>query len=100
MRIKKRHMLTIKKVKKDTNKKKHIKCWNDGNQEIKSYETIFYMDGVDEPLRYVKFAKKHRNGDRSQVLIVTTAMNMRVKTIYKIMKARWNIENKTQFSMV
>ena len=52
------------------------------------------MPGVEQPLRYIKFAKKHRNGDRSQVLIVTTAMDMPVKTLYKIMKARWNIENR------
>jgi len=52
------------------------------------------MPGVHHPLRYVKFAKKHKNGDRSQVLIITTAMDMKLKTLYKIMRARWNIENR------
>ncbi len=33
-------------------------------------------------------------GNRSQVLIVTTAMDMSVKTLYRIMKARWNLENR------
>jgi len=49
------------------------------------------MDGAHAPLRYVKFAKRKNNGERSQVLIVTTAMDMSLKTVYKIMKARWNI---------
>lgn len=34
------------------------------------------------------------NGDRSQVLIVTTSMTISIKTIHKIMKARWDIENR------
>lgn len=53
------------------------------------------MAGVDQKLRYIKFAKQRANGDRSQVLIVTTAMNMEVRTTYKIMKADgiWKTES-------
>ena len=94
IRVKKSHMLAIKKVKKDTNKKSSIKKWQDKNQTIKAYESMFYMDGVEQSLRYIKFEKKNKGGDRSQVLIVTTSMTITTKTIYKIMKARWNIENR------
>ena len=94
VRIKKSHIRSIKKVKKLTNKKKYTKKWYDGTKRIKAYESLFYMDGVERRLRYIKFRKKYRNGDRSQVLIVTTSMILSVKTIYRIMKARWNLENR------
>jgi len=42
----------------------------------------------------IKFVKLHKNGDHSQMLVVTTLMNMSIKTLYKIMKAIWNIENR------
>ena len=51
------------------------------------------MDGVERPLRYIKIAKKNENGSRTQVLLITTSMTISIKTIYKIMKARWDIEN-------
>jgi len=94
IRVKDNYNLAIRKVKKITNKKKPIKYWNNGEYNIEAYESIFYMDGVESRLRFLKFAKKKRNGKRSQVLIVTTAMDMRIKTVYKIMKARWHIENR------
>ncbi len=40
------------------------------------------------------FESGEKGGARSQVLIVTTAMDMNVKTLYKIIKARWNIDNR------
>ena len=94
VRIKKSHIKSIIKVKKLTNKKKYTKKWYDGTKRIKAYESLFYMDGVEKQLRYIKFKKKSRNGERSQVLIVTTSMTLGVKTLYKIMKARWNLENR------
>jgi len=94
IRVKSNYNLSISEVKKMTNRKLPVKSWHDGEYEIKAYESEFNMDGVEVPLRYVKFAKRKSNGDRSQVLIVTTAMDMSIKTIYKIMKARWNIENR------
>lgn len=52
------------------------------------------MHRVEQSLRYVKLTQISKNGDKSQVLIVTTAMDMDVKTIYRIIKSRWNIENR------
>ena len=94
IRVKKSYILSVKAVKRITNKKDYIHEWQDNDYSIKASESIFHMPGVEQPLRYIKFAKKHRNGDRSQVLIITTAMHMNLKTVYKIMKARWNIENR------
>lgn len=94
IRVKDNYNLAIRKVKKTTNTKQPISSWHDGEYKIKAYESVFYMDGVERLLRYVKFAKKKSNGERSQVLIVTTALDMSVRTVYKIMKARWNIENR------
>ena len=92
--MKDNYNLAIRKVKRITNKKEPVKCWCDGRFKIETYESIFHMDGVDKPLRYLKFAQINKNGDHSQMLIVTTAIDMGIKTVYKIMKARWNIENR------
>jgi len=94
IRVKGSYNLTINNVKRVTNKKDLIIEWYEGNYRIRAYESIFDMPGVEQPLRYIKFAKKHKNGDHSQMLVVTTSMNMSIKTVYRIMKARWNIENR------
>ncbi len=52
------------------------------------------MSGVELPLRYVKYAKKKSQKDRSQILIVTTCLDMPLKTLHKINKARWQIKNR------
>ena len=93
IRVKDNYNLAIRNVKRETNTKQSTRCWCDGDYEITAFESIFNMDGVQSPLRYVKFAKRKSNGERSQILIVTTALDMSIKTIYRIMKARWNIEN-------
>ena len=93
IKVKDNYNLAIRKVKKETNTKYPSKHWHEGLYEIWAFESIFHMDGVQSPLRYVKFAKRKGNGERSQVLIVTTALDMNVKKLYRIMKARWNIEN-------
>ena len=41
----------------------------------------------------MKFAIKHSNLQRSQIMIVTTCMDMALKTLFKIIRARWDIEN-------
>ena len=51
------------------------------------------MNDVDQPLRFVKFAIKHPDKRRSQIMIVTTCMEMKLRTLYKMIKARWIIEN-------
>src|SRR5659263_767998 len=51
------------------------------------------MDSVEQPLRFVKFAIKHKDKQRTQIMIVTTCMDMALKTLFKIIRARWDIEN-------
>lgn len=51
------------------------------------------MDKVLEPLRFVKYAMKHQNKKWSQMMIITTFMDMELKTQFKIIRARWGIEN-------
>ncbi|WP_407312467.1 transposase [Desulfosporosinus sp. SB140] len=36
---------------------------------------------------------KHKDKKRTQIMIVTTCMDMALKTLFKIIRARWNIEN-------
>ena len=48
---------------------------------------------MEQPLRYIKYAKRKSRTERSQILIVTTCLNMALETLYKIIKARWEIEN-------
>ena len=51
------------------------------------------MNEVLQPLRFVKFAIKLPDKKRTQIMIVTTCMEMSLKTLFKMIKARWNIEN-------
>ncbi|WP_258880800.1 transposase [Clostridium estertheticum] len=51
------------------------------------------MDNVDKPLRYVKFTKKKNDKKYSQVLLITTSFEIPLKVLYKIISARWDIEN-------
>ena len=49
------------------------------------------MDNVEGPLRFVKFALK--NEKLTQIMIVTTCMDTALKTLFEIIRARWDIEN-------
>lgn len=64
-----------------------------GYESIKVYEDIFNMKNVDKPLRFVKFLMKKPDGKRLQIMIVTTCMKMELKTLFKIIRARQDIEN-------
>lgn len=50
------------------------------------------MDKVELDLR-LKFVMKHKDGKHSQIMIVTTCLNMSMKTLFKMIRARWDIEN-------
>ena len=93
IRVKKNKNNSIREVKRVVNKKEVSEIWQNRNEKIFVSEEIFYMKGVDKPLRYVKFAKRKSELERSQILIVTTCTKMKLKTLYKIIKARWEIEN-------
>ena len=51
------------------------------------------MDKVDQPLRFVKFEMKRINGRYNQILIITSCMDMKLETLFKMIRGRWDIEN-------
>ena len=93
VRVKKNRNNSLKQIKKATNKKGITETWQEEMYQIEIYESEFYMTGIDQPLRYIKYAKKENTKERLQILIVTTCLEISLKTLYKIMKARWVIEN-------
>ncbi len=48
---------------------------------------------VDMPLSFVKFLMKKPDGKRSQIMIITTKLNMELVTLFKIIRSRQDIEN-------
>ena len=85
----------VVRAKRNTNKSEAVEVWEDekGFEKVEVYESTFNMDNVDQPLRFVKFAIKHKDKKRTQIMIVTTCMDMALKTLFKIIRARWDIEN-------
>ena len=69
--------------------------WEDEKEfeKVEVQQSTFTMDNVEQPLRFVKFAIKHQKKLRTQIMIVTTCMDMTLKTLFKIIRARWDIEN-------
>jgi len=95
VRAKENNITSLKQIKKKTNKQDPIEIWNNENRfkSVKIYESTFHMNNVEQELRFVKFAMKFPDGKRSQILIVTTCMEMSLKTLFKMIRARWDIEN-------
>jgi len=65
---------------------------------ISVWETAVKMKGVTEPLRFIKFSEKTTDCNTgkskyNQMFIIITAHDIAVKTLYKIIHARWDIEN-------
>jgi len=94
VRVKKNNNNSLRNDKRIANKKEISEIWDNKTEIIEVYEETFFMSGVEQPLRYVKYAKKKDDKDRSQILIVTTCLDMPLKTLHKIIKARWHIENR------
>lgn len=93
--VKNNNNKSLRGVKKLVNKSKPREIWDarEDGSIIKVYEKYFYMKGVDRPLRFIKFTTKYEDKRRSQIMIVTTSQEMSLETLYKMIKARWNIEN-------
>ena len=81
---------SIKEVKTQVKQSTEKEIWYNGKRqcEVRAYEEKFYTDGVPEPLRFVKFTKKKTQVEQSQVLLVTTDFDIKLKTLYKIMHQR------------
>ena len=61
-------------ARKTVNKTKAVEVWEcqKGFEKVEVYESTFIMDNVEQSLRFVKFALKHKNKQRTQIMIVTT----------------------------
>ncbi|SPF40071.1 Spermidine/putrescine-binding periplasmic protein (modular protein) [Candidatus Desulfosporosinus infrequens] len=95
VRAKNNNNNSLRLAKRKTNKSEAVEVWEDekGFEKVEVYESTFTMDNVEQPLRFVKFAIKHKDKKRTQIMIVTTCLDMALKTLYKIIRARWDIEN-------
>ena len=82
-------------ARKTVNKTEAVEVWEDerGFEKVEVFESTFKMDNVEQRLRFVKFAIKHKDKKRTQIMLVTTCMDMTLKTLFKIIRARWDIEN-------
>ena len=92
VRAKKNTNNSIRQVKRKVNKQEPVEIWTNENgiEKVEVYESMFTMDNVDQPLRFVKFAIKHTNKKHTQIMIVTTCMNMTCKTVFSMIPARWD----------
>lgn len=95
VQVKGTHNLAIKVAKTQINKSEIKEAWQDQkrNRKIVAYEESFCLKGVDKPLRLVKFQQKNAQGKYTQVVVMTTDFTIALQTIYKIIHARWDIEN-------
>jgi len=95
VRAKNNNNNSLRLAKKTVNKTETVEVWVDekGFEKVEVYESTFRMDNVEQPLRFVKFAIKHKNKQRTQIMMVTTCMEMALKTLFKLIRARWDIEN-------
>lgn len=95
VRVKNNNVESIRGIKKQVNKSDEVAIWMDakGYESVKVYEGRFNMKNVDKPLRFVKFLMKKPNGKRSQMMISTTCMEMDLRILFKIIRARQDIEN-------
>jgi hypothetical protein len=95
VRVKNNNNNSLRFARKTVNKTEVVEFWEceKGFEKVEVYESTFIMDNVEQPLRFVKFALKHKNKQRTQIMIVTTCMDIALKTLFKIIRARWDIEN-------
>ena len=74
VRAKNNNNKSLRLAKKTVNKTEAIDVWEDekGFEKVEVYESIFTMDNVEQPVRFVKFALKHNNKQRTQIMMVTS----------------------------
>jgi hypothetical protein len=63
---------------------------------VSVWEIAIKMNGVTDPLRFIKFAEKttnfNTNRSKYNQMYITTAHYIALKTLYKIIHTRWGIE--------
>ena len=86
---------SVKKVKRKANKRGPGAAWQSekDHAQILIFESQFMMTDVNRPLRFVKYLFKYENGRRYQIMVVTNCLDMNLRTLLKMIKGRWGIEN-------
>ncbi len=95
VRVKKNNINSIKEVKYTVNKSEPDEIWQnyEGYKSVEVYAGYFKMNNVGPELRFIKFHQRKQNNKRTQIMIITTSMDLEPNTLYKIIKARQDIEN-------
>ena len=85
IRAKNNNNNSLRLAKKTVNKTEAVEVWDGekGFEKVEVFESTFTMDNVEQPLRFVKFAIKHNNHQRTQIMMVTICMDMALKTLFK-----------------
>jgi hypothetical protein len=60
---------------------------------VEVYEGYFKMNNINPELRFIRFYQRKQNNKRTQIMIITTCKDVELQTLYKIIKARQDIEN-------
>ncbi len=86
---------SVKSIKWQTNKCDPVEIWKNekGYSEIIVFEELFRMTGVKQTLRFVKYKYKYIDDRYDQIMIVTSCLDASLRTLLKMIKGRWNIEN-------
>jgi hypothetical protein len=115
VRVKDERLKIVKKAREIFDKSKHEQSWDfskDKNNitHVYAYQTSVEMQGVGAPVRFVQFIEVKENlksgkKSTSKIWIITTSNVLTLETLWKIIHARWGIENnvfrqlKTQWHM-
>ena len=94
VRAKNNNNNSLRLARKMVNQMEAVEVWEceKGFEKVDVYESTIIMYNVELPLRFLKFAIKHTNKQRTQIMM-TTGMEMALKTLFKLIRARWDIEN-------
>ena len=65
VRVKKTNNLSLKEVKRQTNLTDKVLRFKEDGYDIEVYESLFYMNDMNEPIRYIKYAKEKKVGDKT-----------------------------------
>lgn len=95
VRVRSNNIESVREIKKQVNKSDEVAVWTNvkGYEVVKVYEDTFNMNNVNKPLRFVKFLMKKSDGKRSQIMIITNSLDMELEILFKIIRARQDIEN-------
>jgi len=98
IRVKDRRLKVVKDTNTAFRNRDSDIIWRKNETTVSVCDTVVQMNGATVPVRYVKFFKKTKDrktgkSKYSQICVITTAMHVSLETLYKIIQARWGVEN-------